>query len=112
MLLRALLAAALGLCAAPGAAAAGTAVVRSVAADVADISGVGCGVAATAAVTLPATASAVAVRHPRAGDTTQLHHPRLQADLHDPPRRAVLRRPAALRLDAGDPRLTRGHPRG
>ncbi len=70
MLLRALLAAALGLCAAPAAAAAGTAMVRSVTADVADISGVGCGVAATATVTLPATARAIAVRHPRAGDTT------------------------------------------
>jgi hypothetical protein len=71
MLVRALLAAALGLCAAPAAAAAGgTAVVRSGATGVADISGVGCGVAATTTVTLPATASAIAVRHPRAGDTT------------------------------------------
>jgi hypothetical protein len=70
MLLRALLAAALGLCAAPAAAAAGTAVVRSQATDVADISGVGCGVAGSATVTLPATASAITVRRPKIGDTT------------------------------------------
>ena len=68
MLARAVLAATLALGAGP--AAADTADVRSELADVATVGGVGCGVAATATVTLPATASAIAVRRPKAGDTT------------------------------------------
>jgi hypothetical protein len=70
MLVRALLAAGLALCAGPAAARAGTAVVRSEVADVAEISGVGCGVAGSATVTLPAAASGIAVRRPQVGDTT------------------------------------------
>jgi hypothetical protein len=70
VLIRALIAAAVALAAGPGAAVAGTAVVRSEIGDFAELSGVGCGVAASATVSLPATASAVSVKHPQIGDTT------------------------------------------
>jgi hypothetical protein len=70
MLGRALIAAGLAVCVVPAAAAAETGVVRSELADVADIAGTGCGVAAAATVTLPATASAIVVRRPKVGETT------------------------------------------
>jgi hypothetical protein len=70
MTLRAVIVAALVLAAVPGAAAARTTVVRSEVVDQADISGVGCGVAASATVSLPTTATAIAVGHPLVGDTT------------------------------------------
>jgi hypothetical protein len=70
MLVRAPIAAALALAAAPAAAAADTALVRSERTGVAQIAGVGCGVAGAATVTLPAGASAVVARRPKPGETT------------------------------------------
>jgi hypothetical protein len=54
----------------PTVAAADQAVVHSQVAGLAEISGVGCGVAASMTVPLPATATAITVRRPRVGDTT------------------------------------------
>src|SRR5689334_1505397 len=70
MLVRAVIGAAVVLSGSPAAAAARTAVVRSEVADYADISGVGCGVAGSATVPLPATARAITVKRPHVGETT------------------------------------------
>lgn len=54
----------------PGVAAAGSLIARSERTGQAEIKGVGCGVAASLVLTLPASATAVRVREPKVGDTT------------------------------------------
>ena len=56
--------------ASPGAAAAGSLIARSERTGEAEIAGVGCGVAASLVLALPASATDVQVREPRVGDTT------------------------------------------
>jgi hypothetical protein len=56
--------------AAPAVAAADQAVVHSQVSGLAEMSGVGCGVAASTTVPLPATATAITLRRPRVSDTT------------------------------------------
>jgi hypothetical protein len=70
MLVRALFAAALALAAGPAVTAADTTLVRSERSDVAEIAGVGCGVAGATTVTLPTGATAIAVARPKLGETT------------------------------------------
>jgi hypothetical protein len=70
VLARALIAAAAALAAVPATAVAGSTIVRSERVGPVELSGVGCGGAGSAAVPLPATATAITARHPRAGDTT------------------------------------------
>jgi hypothetical protein len=70
VLTRAVLVAGLVLAVVPAAAAARTAVVRSEVADYAGISGVGCGVTASATVPLPASARAIVAKRPGVGETT------------------------------------------
>jgi hypothetical protein len=54
----------------PGVAAAGSLIARSERTGQAEIKGVGCGVAASLVLALPASATAVRVREPKVGDTT------------------------------------------
>jgi hypothetical protein len=67
---RALTIAVLALAACPAAAAADSAIVRSERSGYADISGVGCGVAASVSVPLPPTATGITIKRPQAGETT------------------------------------------
>jgi hypothetical protein len=55
----------------PGVAAAGTLIARSERTGQAEIAGVGCGVAASFVLPLPASAAEVQVREPKVGDTSQ-----------------------------------------
>src|SRR4051794_41977254 len=68
---RALTIAVLALAACPAAAAADSAIVRSERSGYADISGVGCGVAASVSVPLPPTATGITIKRPQAGETTK-----------------------------------------